>query len=114
MRGKLGTAAWTAAAIAAAVTLWVLLGMGGSPEPEHNEDHSQGFSRGDPVAVVGEYTLYDTDLALVRAGEAQPRPGPGSDPGLRRRDAGWRTPPSAPSLRPGQGSSTSGTSWWTA
>ncbi len=53
IEGKLGTAAWTAAAIAAAVTLWVLLGMGGSPEPEHNEDHSQGFSRGDPVAVVG-------------------------------------------------------------
>lgn len=69
MRGKLGTAAWTAAALAAAVTLWVLLGMNGSPEPQHNEDHSSQFSRGDPVAVVGEYTLYDTDLALVRAGD---------------------------------------------
>ncbi len=69
MSGKIGMAAWTAAVLAAAATLWVLLGSHGSQEQLHREVDGTEVSRGNPVAVVGDYTLYDTDLALIRAGD---------------------------------------------
>lgn len=67
MGGK--TVIWAAIAVIAAVTLWSILSVNGSSSLHQPTDDHTDFGRGDTVARVGDYVLYDTDLALIRADE---------------------------------------------
>jgi len=60
---------WGLAAIVAAVTVWVLLSFNGSSLEEDTIVTVIDSVPRTPVAQVGEYILYDTDLAFIRAGE---------------------------------------------
>jgi parvulin-like peptidyl-prolyl isomerase len=60
---------WAGSVVAAAVTLPLLLHALGSSGALQEVPTASCTVRGDTVARVGNHVLYDTDLALVRAGE---------------------------------------------
>lgn len=60
---------WAASAVVAALTLLMLLPAATVEPPPAADGATDGPARGDTVALVAGNVLYDTDLALVRAGD---------------------------------------------
>lgn len=58
---------WGLAVVVAGVTAWVLFAFKVSPSESDVTIPQVEDVPGSPVAQVGEYVLYDTDLALIRA-----------------------------------------------
>lgn len=63
------TAVWVSAVAVSAVTVWFLVVNSEPGMPGLSEYPDLHASRGDTLAIVGNHVLYDTDLALIRAGE---------------------------------------------
>lgn len=67
---KLVYASWGVAVLVAGVTLWMIIDASGSPDSEQPQlVQDLDTPPLTPVARVGNYTLYDTDIAMIRADE---------------------------------------------
>jgi parvulin-like peptidyl-prolyl isomerase len=68
VRGKLLYVLWGVVALTVGVTLWIILGASGSQiaDPAPLGQCVAGPPQ-NPVAIVGNYALYDTDIAMIRA-----------------------------------------------
>lgn len=62
-------AIWAAVVLIIAATLWSVIPGNSTDSALIPEFSGNGLHRGDTVARVGDYVLYDTDLALIRADE---------------------------------------------